>query len=75
MGVGFNLTVHIENNIEPLTSEKVLELLVKVQHHPNNLEIPKRFQQKRDRPLQRPQIEGVPKVLRRSCVAQAFLKA
>jgi hypothetical protein len=41
-GVGFNLTVHVEDKIEPLTSEKVLELLSKY-NTIQIVEIPKGF--------------------------------
>jgi len=42
MDIGFNLTVHVEENLEPLTSEKVLGLLSKYTAT-QIVEIPKGF--------------------------------
>jgi ABC-2 type transport system permease protein len=57
MGVGFNLTVHIENNIEPLTSEKVLELLSKY-NTTQIIEIPKGFSENATAHFSNPQIRA-----------------
>jgi ABC-2 type transport system permease protein len=56
-GVGFNLTVHVEDKIEPLTSEKVLELLSKY-NTTQIVEIPKGFSENITAHLSNPQIRA-----------------
>ncbi|MEM1537037.1 MAG: ABC transporter permease [Candidatus Bathyarchaeia archaeon] len=55
--VGFNLTVYVENNIEPLNSEKALQLLSKY-NTTQILEIPKGFSENVTAHFSNPQIRA-----------------
>ena len=57
MDIGFNLTVHVEENLEPLTSEKVLGLLSKY-NATQIVEIPKGFSENITAHFSKPQIRA-----------------
>jgi len=57
MDIGFNLTVHVEENLEPLTSEKVLGLLSKY-NATQIVEIPKGFSENITAHFSNPQIRA-----------------
>ena len=57
MGVGFNLTVHVKENVEPLTGEKVLELLSKY-NAAQIVEIPEGFSENITAHFSNPQIKA-----------------